>query len=143
MSFYFLDDIALADIAFEVEGQSLEDIFKESSQAFLHIQINNPEDLRFIETLHIKKSHKEPDLLLYQFLQELVYYKDVDRLLLVVKDILIEPREFEFKLSATLQGEPLDPSRHDQRADVKAVTFHKLSVEKTDQGWHALVVVDV
>lgn len=37
----------------------------------------------------------------------------------------------------------LNPERHEQRDDVKAVTSHRFSLEKTDQGWPANVTLAV
>ena len=46
MSFRFLDDIALADIAFEVREKILEDLFRSAAEALLQTQIENPGDVR-------------------------------------------------------------------------------------------------
>jgi SHS2 domain-containing protein len=46
-------------------------------------------------------------------------------------------------LKATIAGEPLDDARHQQRADVKAVTLHGFSVEKPDDNWKARVLLDI
>jgi SHS2 domain-containing protein len=46
-------------------------------------------------------------------------------------------------LSATARGEPLDPGRHSLLHEVKAITYHGLTVEQTDQGWLAEVIVDI
>ena len=40
-------------------------------------------------------------------------------------------------------GEPIDPQRHRLRVDVKAVTLHRFSIEKTAQGWEATVILDI
>lgn len=40
-------------------------------------------------------------------------------------------------------GEPLDPSRHSIRREIKAATYHKLMVEKTRRGWKARVIFDI
>ena len=44
---------------------------------------------------------------------------------------------------ATAEGEKLDPDRHEQRADVKAVTLHRFQVEKTNGGWKATTILDI
>jgi SHS2 domain-containing protein len=46
-------------------------------------------------------------------------------------------------LSATVQGEPLDLTRHEIEVEVKAITWHALKVEQTANGWLAEVIVDV
>jgi SHS2 domain-containing protein len=37
----------------------------------------------------------------------------------------------------------LDAGRHQQRADVKAVTLHDFRVEKTEGGWKAVAILDI
>ncbi len=46
-------------------------------------------------------------------------------------------------VEAFLAGETLDPGRHHMRADVKAVTFHRFRLEKTNGGWEALLILDI
>jgi SHS2 domain-containing protein len=41
------------------------------------------------------------------------------------------------------EGTGMDPERHHQRADVKAVTLHRFQLEKTERGWEALVILDI
>jgi len=143
MPFKFLEDIAIADIAFEVEAKDLPQLFKDAAAAFLAIQVNNPGKVKAVEYSKIGLANREIDILLYKFLQELVYLKDVKSLLLRVKAIDVRQSSEGFSLDAKMEGETLDPKRHDQRADVKAVTFHCLEVKKTGAGYHATVIVDV
>lgn len=46
-------------------------------------------------------------------------------------------------LDAMARGERIDPARHNQRADVKAVTLHRFSLQETPAGWEARVVLDI
>jgi SHS2 domain-containing protein len=45
-------------------------------------------------------------------------------------------------LIARLEGEKFDPARHQLLEEIKAVTYHRLSVEHTGDGWRAIVVFD-
>ncbi len=83
------------------------------------------------------------DLLLFQFLQELIFYKDAEQLLLRVPQVLIEERAGGYKLRAEAKGERLDPTKHQLRVDVKAVTLHRFSLERTTEGWQAFVILDI
>jgi SHS2 domain-containing protein len=49
----------------------------------------------------------------------------------------------EYHLSAVTQGEVLDRDQHQERVDVKAVTLHRFQLEKTDDGWIAMVILDI
>jgi SHS2 domain-containing protein len=47
------------------------------------------------------------------------------------------------QLNAVTTGEAIDRDRHEQRVDVKAVTLHRFQLEKTDDGWTAMVILDI
>jgi SHS2 domain-containing protein len=49
----------------------------------------------------------------------------------------------EDRLRATVHGEPVDPSRHRFRLDVKAATYHMLDIRESAGGWSARVIFDV
>ena len=49
----------------------------------------------------------------------------------------------ETSLSATVRGCPLDPHRHGFRTELKAVTYHALSITRNDRVWTARVIFDV
>jgi SHS2 domain-containing protein len=83
------------------------------------------------------------DMLLFQFLQELIFYKDAEKLLLRVAAVEIIKEKESFRLSAEAFGEELDPVRHELNVDVKAVTLYRLSVEETKGGWKATVILDI
>jgi len=76
-------------------------------------------------------------------LQEFVYFKDAEQLLLRVREVSIDEKVGKFFLKAKTAGEPLHAGRHHQRADVKAVTLHGFCVEKQDDGWKARVLLDI
>lgn len=47
-------------------------------------------------------------------------------------------------LLATVWGEPLDRDRHDLKAEVKAVTYHRLAADELAPGvWRATILLDV
>ena len=37
----------------------------------------------------------------------------------------------------------LDRDRYQQRVDVKAVTLHRFQLEKTNEAWTAMVIIDI
>jgi SHS2 domain-containing protein len=81
--------------------------------------------------------------LLFDFLQELIYFKDARRLLLRACEMQIDQKDEGYLLKAKVVGEQLDATRHQQRADVKAVTLHDFSVQKHDGDWKARVLLDI
>lgn len=52
-------------------------------------------------------------------------------------------RAGEWYAEGVLLGERVDPEKHELRFDVKAATYHRLAVEKRDDGYHARVIFDL
>jgi SHS2 domain-containing protein len=143
MPYKYLEDIGTADIAFEATGRDLPELFTAAADATMNVMIDNLEAIEPRETRRIGLKNDAIDMLLFDFLQELIYFKDADRLLLRIREVQIDEKEDAYSLNATTVGEPLDPARHQQRADVKAVTLHDFRVEKTEGGWKASVLLDI
>ncbi len=143
MPYDYLEDIGTADIAFEATGRDLPELFAAAADATMNVMIDNLEAIEPRETRRIGLKNDAIDMLLFDFLQELIYFKDADRLLLRIREVQIDEKDDAYSLNATAAGEPLDPARHQQRADVKAVTLHDFRVEKTDGGWKASVLLDI
>jgi SHS2 domain-containing protein len=143
MPYEFLEDITTADIAFRAWGDDLEEVFKASGDAVINTMIDNLDAIALTETRTFQLENDELDLLFFNFLQEFVYYKDSELLLLRTQQVEIDRTESVYHLQALTQGERLDCDRHHQRVDVKAVTLHQFQLEKTDRGWMAQVILDI
>ncbi len=143
MPYHYLEEIGTADIAFEATGRDLVELLRDAADATMNVMIDNLDAIESRETRHIELSNDQIDMLLFDFLQEFVYFKDAERLLLRVRDVQIKERDQIYLLKAKAAGEPLDVARHHQRADVKAVTLHDFSVEKENGGWKARVLLDI
>lgn len=143
MPYEYLDDLAIADIAFVATGRDLPETFIAAAEATLNVMIENPEDIQPRERRDLSCENEALDLLLFDFLNEIIYYKDAGRLMLRVRDVSISGRDGAYRLQALAEGEALDPARHEQRADVKAVTLHKFSLEQVPEGWRATVILDI
>ena len=143
MPFRFDDEISTADVVFEAWGETREELFISCSAALLGTMTAAPEQVARQEGLAIRLEHEELDLLLWSFLQELIFYKDARRLLLHADLVRIEEREGLFCLEAVVSGERIDAGRHRLLVDVKAVTLHRFKVAFVGNNWQAVVVLDV
>jgi SHS2 domain-containing protein len=103
----------------------------------------NPEAIEDRQRRPIRLEEQSADLLLFRLLEELIFLKDAEGLLLRVPAVRIHQKDGALILEAEARGEPLDPLRHHLQADVKAVTLHRLRVEQTALGWEASVVLDI
>ena len=143
MPYRYLEEIGTADIAFEATGRDLPELFRDAADATTNVMIDNIEAIQSRQTRRIELSNDKLDMLLFDLLQELIFLKDAERLLLRIREVQIDGRDKLYLVKATAEGETLDPERHHQRADVKAVTLHDFSVEKKDGGWKARVLLDI
>jgi SHS2 domain-containing protein len=143
MPYKYLEEIGTADIAFEATGRDLPELFVAAADATMNVMIDNLDAIERRETRQIELSNDNIEMLLFDFLQELIYFKDAKRLLLRIQKAQIDCKGEVYLLKAKASGERLDDTRHQQRADVKAVTLHEFSVEKRDSGWRARVLLDI
>jgi SHS2 domain-containing protein len=143
MPYKFLEDVGTADIAFEATGRDLPQLFTAAADATMNVMIDNLDAIESRETRQIELSNDNVEMLLFDFLQELIYFKDAKRLLLRAHETQIDQKGEAYFLKAKVAGERLDDTRHQQRADVKAVTLHGFSVQKDDGGWRARVLLDI
>jgi SHS2 domain-containing protein len=143
MPYAYTDDIAIADLAFRAWGQTVEDTFLAAADATMHAMVEDLATIAPREQRAFELHDACLDLLLLQFLQELLFYKDAQRLLLRVYEVRITSHDQGFTLQARAAGELLDPAKHALGADVKGVTLHRLQMAQTPNGWAATVVLDV
>ena len=143
MPYRYLEDIAIADVAFEAWGDTLEEMFVEAADAAMNVMVADLNAIAGIENRTLQVAADEIDMLLFQLLQELIFYKDAEQLLLRVPGVSIEERQGQFLLTAEAYGEEIDPEKHDLIVDVKAVTLHRFRVEQTAGRWEAFVILDI
>jgi SHS2 domain-containing protein len=143
MPFHYLEDVGTADIAFEATGRDLPELFTAAADATMNVMIDNLDAIEPREARQIELSNDNVEMLLFDFLQELIFFKDAKRLLLRACETQIDQKGEAYFLKVKVAGERLDDTRHRQRADVKAVTLHGFSVEEHDGGWKAKVLLDI
>ncbi len=143
MPYRFLEDIAVADVAFEATGRNREELFRAAADALLNVMVAEPATVGNVEQVDFRLENEALDLLLFNFLNELIFFKDARLLLLRVLSAPVSRAGKRFVVNARACGERLDPARHPLVIDVKAVTLHRFTVERTGTGWRAEVVLDV
>jgi SHS2 domain-containing protein len=77
-----LEEVAKADVPFEAWGSPVEEMFLEAADATMNIIVADLETIarRAARTLQVEGANME--MLLFEILQELTFYKDAERLLL-------------------------------------------------------------
>jgi SHS2 domain-containing protein len=87
MPYEYLEEIGTADIAFEVTGRDLSELFRDAADATTNVMIDNIEAIQPRETRQIELSNDKLDMLLFDLLQELIFLKDAERLLLRIQEV--------------------------------------------------------
>ena len=141
MPFKFLDKVSIADTAFEATGKSLEEFFVACALATTRTMIN-PKTLEKKIKKELVLGGEKIDILLYDFLSELVFLKDSERLLFKEFKIKIEKNK-KYKLRATCYGDKINPDKQELGTDVKAITMHEFKVEETKAGFKTKITLDL
>src|SRR5438067_7764273 len=82
MPYKYLEDIGTADIAFEATGRNLPELFMSAADATMNVMIENLDAIEPRSTKQIQLKSDAIDMLLFDFLQELIFFKDAEQLLL-------------------------------------------------------------
>lgn len=131
-----------ADIGVRGTGKSREEAFAECAKAMFSFIA----DLNRIEAkqwTQLKIEANDLETLLVNFLNELLYLKDVNETLYSQFTVYITEQGGKFALKGKAGGEKIDKKKHALKADVKAASFHQLKVAKEKGKWVAQCVVDV
>ena len=139
--YIFLEDVAIADIAYEAYGENLNELFENAAFAIFEISAN----LKTIdakEKIEFELENEKIDNLLYDFLSEILFLKDAKYMVFKKVKVLIKENK-KYKLRTVLKGDTINPQKQQLENDIKAVTMHMFEVKKEKNTWKATVVVDI
>ena len=140
MSYRFLDHTG--DVAVRVRAASLAALFAEAALALTATLVEDGE-VRPSSRRDVSLEAASADLLLVDWLNELVYRFDVERFLVARADARVIATGGAWHLDAAVFGEPLDGTRHQVRVPVKGVTYHQLAIAEVDGALETTVVFDI
>jgi len=128
-----------ADIGVRGIGPTLAAAFEQAALAMTAV-ITDLEKVELRESIAISCEAPEPDLLFVDWLNALVLEMATRGLLFGAFHVEIR----DHRLTATAEGESVDPIRHEPSAEIKGATFTELAVkQRTDGAWVAQCIVDV
>ncbi len=134
-----------ADIGCEIFGKTRKELFVNAVAALFDIMLEQKADgENTVTTILEKKSlvieGNDLEDLLINFLREVLYLFNGEKWVVAGCELV----ELTTKhIVAQLTGEPYNPQKHEMKTEIKAVTYHGLSVEKVQSGWKARVIFDV
>jgi SHS2 domain-containing protein len=128
-----------ADLGIRVRASDFNALLIEAARGLFSAIVDDLETVRPEQRIDVEVTGTEPELLLFDWLNELLFRFDTEHLVFG----RFEVRSGEGKVTGSAQGEPLDRSRHEINHEVKAITYHGLRVEHQPEGWLAEVIVDI
>ncbi len=140
-NYKFLEGIVTADLAFEATGKDLSALFTNAALAVLESQAKL-DTVAAKVTKKVVLENEDVGQLLFDFLNELIYFKDAEQLIFKTVKAVVSKND-AYKLVADLKGEKIDQKKHKLGNDLKAVTMHQFKVEESKAGWKCQVVIDI
>ncbi len=128
-----------ADLGLRVMAPDLETLFVEAARGLSAMVVPDLDTVRPLQSRQFEISGSERDYVLFDWLNELLYVLDTEHLLFSQFVVRLS----DSGLTAEAQGEPLDPARHRLEHEVKAITYHRLTLRSTEDGFLAEVIVDI
>ena len=128
-----------ADLGLRVRANTLDELFADAARGLFSMVVLNLDQVRGVSERSYQIKGDDREYLLFDWLNELLYTFDTQRLLLSECDVAVG----DDGLTAVCRGEMMDPERHEMDHEVKAITYHGLMVERIGDEWIAEVIVDI
>ncbi|NOR85814.1 hypothetical protein GQ473_06875 [archaeon] len=130
-----------ADAKFKAYGKNLEDAFSNSALAVFDIMVNtNLVEPKIKKEIKITGKNKES--LLFDFLDELLFFLDTENFVLhKVENMKITRKKGAYELKATILGDKIN-KKYEVSGIVKAITYNEMEIAKKDGVWVITAVVD-
>ncbi|HLC81915.1 MAG TPA: archease [Candidatus Nanoarchaeia archaeon] len=139
-SYTFLEHTA--DVLFQASAPTINELFEQCALAVEDTQV----DIALVQPAIAQKitlKNKTLERLLFDFLEELVFYKDSELLVFSQFKVKVQQKGGEYNLVCQAEGDKLSHQKHDPKVDVKAVTMHLFQIKKITGGWQAQVLLDI
>ena len=127
-----------ADVGIEASGRTLEESFGEMAKGMFALITNGGViGKKIVKRIEIPLKSDE-ELMLVDFLSELLYIHDVENL--VFGDFNIE---IDTSLTCDAYGEKFDREKHGIGTEIKAATYHMLEIKKNKKEVIIKVLFDI
>ena len=117
-----------ADIGLKAYGNNINEAFENAGLAMFNI-ITDTSDVDAATEISFEITSEDEVSLLYDYLEELLFHHEVDFMLFSEFHVEIDD---DLNLTATVKGEVINWDKHERKTEIKAITFHKMDVIKTD-----------
>lgn len=128
-----------ADMGISVKAPSLEELFALAAGAMFDIMVD-VSTVKPAQKAEISLEAENLEELFIGWLNELSFRSEVSGMFFSKFEV---DSVTDTSLKATAMGEPYDENVHSIGLSVKAATYHKLKIARTDGEWLAQVIFDV
>lgn len=127
------------DAGILLRAENLRQLFERAAWGMFSV-LTNVAEIRLVEETRIQAGANDLPALMLAWLSELNYRHVTEHRLFGKFEI----RDINDRMIvAEVSGEAIDPDRHTIFTEIKAVTFHGLRLEKSDNGWEAQIIFDL
>lgn len=141
-----------ADVGVRITGKSMEELFVTAAHAWRDVVLGEstvsghqePSRYRRSSGRKVEFTADSSEELLVEFLGELNFLLTTKYWLCRdVQQMEISKIDQQWNLQAHLQGESLQPEHYQVQLEIKAITYHNLSIEETDGEYQTVMVFDI
>jgi SHS2 domain-containing protein len=128
-----------ADIGIVAYGADIKQVFANAALGLFNLMAdldNLKEDVK----REIELSAEDVEVLLVEWLNELIYISEVEHIIFKRFEIN-ELRNTQLK--ATCFGEKIKPGQHRLKREIKAATYHMLRLNKEDGSYKVQIIFDI
>lgn len=128
-----------ADSGIKVFGESIEGLFENAAYGMFDI-ITDIEDVDSGEVKQdVNLSSEDLNELMVEWLSELLFKFDADKILFSEFNVI---NIDTYSLNAKIKGETYKENKHDLKREIKAVTYHTMSIKRENNKWAVQVIFD-
>ncbi len=131
-----------ADIGIEVSSKTINDAFINSALASMDL-ITDIEKIRPKITKKIHIVSEDEYGLLYDWITELLILLDSDDFIASQYNVNIEEKESTFIMDATITGDTYNTDIYNYKTEVKAITYHNMQINKSNDNYNIKFIVDL
>jgi SHS2 domain-containing protein len=126
-----------ADIRMRVTAPTLSLLFSDAFRALMQTLYGT--DRNGGETRELRLEAQDTETLLLDFLSEVLFIGEVDGIVFAAAEVTTDGRT----LTAVLDGEPFNRTRHAEGTEVKGISYSGMAIRKDTNGYMVDILFDV
>ncbi len=139
--FEFLEHTA--DVYVAAYGKDLAEAFENAAHAMFEVMTDTRKvDPKIEDSVEVTAT--DDSALLYNWLENLLVKFDTEQMLYSKFNIAsIERKNGDWRLKAKVWGEKFNASKHPQKVGIKAITYHRMEINRKPEGVTLKVILDI